>query len=81
MFCPDFPTSQSHSIIYFTKPLNSILQKDGGQSFETFAAVLAVFFHQKPIFEISAYVKKAVLTLAFKVGFCGICQDDFFIVT
>ena len=64
IFYPDFPTSQSPLKVYFTKPLNSILQKDVGQSFETFATVLAVFFHQKPTFKVSAYLKKLFLIIS-----------------
>ena len=64
IFYPDFPTSQSPSLAYFTKPLNSILQKDVGQSFETFATVLAVFFHQKPTFKVFEFVKKLFIIIS-----------------
>ena len=60
----DFPKPQSPSIVYFTKALNSILQKGVGQSFETFATVLAVFFHQKPTFKVFAHVKKLFLIIS-----------------
>ena len=48
----------------FPKPLISILQKDVGQSFETFAIVVAVFFHQKSAFKLFTYLKKLFLIIS-----------------
>ena len=56
----------------FPKPFISILHKatqwytsEGlEQSFETFATVLAVFFHQKPTFKVFEFVKKLFIIIS-----------------
>ena len=60
LFCSYFLSWCSN----FVTPLNSILQKDVGQSFETFATVLAIFFHQKPTFKVFGFVRKSFLSIS-----------------